>query len=139
MSKLTMQDIQNSPFNHETETVDVKQLRGKDGKIGTMPDKADDGEPVYYLITESELRQLCWNGAGLTQEEQTGIGLRIHHRPIRTNRQHARAAGRFAVKILKGIAHGIAVVCREIIKLINENTAPPVKKNGGKKAVKNDE
>jgi hypothetical protein len=85
-----------------------------------LPAGDKSGEPVYYLITASELRQLCWNGAGLTQEEQTGIALRIHHRPIRTNGQHARAAGRFAVKILKGIAHGIAVVCREIIKLINE-------------------
>ncbi len=90
-------------------------------------------EPKYCLITEQEVSQLCFRGAGLTQEEQTNLGIRILHRPITTNGQHIRNLVRGIVKVIKAIFHAI----KELVDEINEppKKKDPPKKNGKKPGV----
>ena len=83
-------------------------------------------EPKYCLITEDEISQLCFRGAGLTQEEQTSLGMRILRRPITTNGQHVRNMARGIVKVIKAIFYAIK-------ELVDEINAPPPKKNTPKK------
>ena len=88
-------------------------------------------EPKYCLITEDEISQLCFRGAGLTQEEQTNLGINILHRRITTNPQHIRNFVRGVVVVIKAIARAL----KELIDEINKPEEKP-EKNNDKKPVK---
>lgn len=95
----------------------------------TLPgDAVAPCEDKYYLITEAEIQKYFFCGAGMTQEEQTGMGIRLLHRPITTNTQHAKNFGHGIALGLKLIGKGIVTLCRGLRSMAEEIREPPNKK-----------
>jgi hypothetical protein len=89
--------------------------------------KKREGEVHYYLITDVEVHKYFFNGAGITQEEQTNVGIRIVHRPYTTPSQRVKWVVRGIIRVIAGIYHALC-------ELVDEINKPPEKKKPVKKA-----